>query len=87
MKHLIAAIILVLRLISVTVNALQQSSFGITGENNKYLHFTSLQFNAYFFTSEKQPYLNFGGTMASSVEFSPQFLCQKDLGTDIRFIK
>jgi len=71
-KHLIAAIILV-RLISVTVNALQQSSFGITGENNKYLHFTSLQFYAYFFTSEKQPYLNFVGTMASSVEFSPQF--------------
>ncbi len=72
-KHLIAAIILVLRLISVTVNTLQQSSFGITGENNKYLHFTSLQFNAYFFTSEKQPYLNFVGTMASSLEFSPQF--------------
>jgi hypothetical protein len=71
-KHLIAAIILVLRLISVTVNALQQSSFGITGENNKYLHFTSLQFNAYFFTSEKQSYL-FVGTMASSLEFSPQF--------------
>jgi len=72
-KHLIAAIILVLRLISVTVNALQQSSFGITGDNKKYLHFTSLQFNAYFFTSEKQPYLNFVGTMASSLEFSPQF--------------
>jgi hypothetical protein len=71
-KHLIAAIILVLRLISVTVNTLQQSSFGITGENNKYLHFTSLQFNAYFFTSEKQSYL-FVGTMASSLEFSPQF--------------
>jgi hypothetical protein len=58
MKHLIAAIILVFRLISVTVNALQQSSFG---ENNKYWHFTSSQFNAYFFTSEKQPYLNFVG--------------------------
>jgi hypothetical protein len=42
-KHLIAAIILVLRLISVTVNALQQSSFGITDENNKYFHKFAIQ--------------------------------------------